>query len=217
MPADEEGHIVALGAWFRVALAIAAWIAWAAITHDATKPGSFFGLVLLDDFLASLFVSSLVGTVISLFPLRFLPGEKLKAWHLGAWAATFVATLFVLVQVLLRPHSTSSGPSHTPLVTTIVLFALFAGASLLFRDHFARKRRAAGDKPPAPAAGTSVAPADTTATAGPVERRSDGRRVGGDRRWSPTDRLTQLRPRRRRCAQYSGACDGLRHYWSYGR
>jgi len=30
--------------------------------------------------------------------------------------------LFVLVQVLLRPHSTSKGPSHAPLVTTILLF-----------------------------------------------------------------------------------------------
>ena len=162
LAANEEGHLVALGAWFRVALAVVAWIAWAAITHDATKPGSFFGLVLLDDFLASLFVSSLVGTVISLFPLRFLPGEKLKSWHVSAWAATFVATLFVLVQVLLRPHSTSSGPSHTPLVTTIVLFALFAGASLMFREHFARKSRIEGDKKPAPATAPPAVRANVT-------------------------------------------------------
>jgi hypothetical protein len=33
-----------------------------------------FALVLLDDFLGSLFVSGLVGSVISLLPLRFLPG-----------------------------------------------------------------------------------------------------------------------------------------------
>ncbi len=160
---NEEGHLVALGAWFRVALAVVAWMAWAAITHDATKPGSFFGLVLLDDFLASLFVSSLVGTVISLFPLRFLPGEKLKAWRVSAWAATFVVTLFVLVQVLLRPHSTSSGPSHTPLILTIVLFALFAGASVLFREHFARKRRTQDAAAHASAA-TPLVKVDQTAT-----------------------------------------------------
>jgi hypothetical protein len=138
---SEEGHVVALGAWVRVALAILAWLAWAAITNDATKPGTFFGTVLVDDFLASLFVSSLVGTVISLFPLRFLPGHKLQAWHKGAWAVTFGISLFVLVQVLLRPHSTSSGPSHAPLVTTVLLFVLFAGGSLAFREHFARKHR----------------------------------------------------------------------------
>jgi hypothetical protein len=139
---SEEGHVVALGAWVRVLLAIVAWFAWAAITNDATKPGSFFGTVLVDDFLASLFVSSLVGTVISLFPLRFLPGNKLQAWHKGAWAVTFGVSLFVLVQVLLRPHSTSSGPSHAPLVTTGLLFVLFGIGSLAFREHFARKRRA---------------------------------------------------------------------------
>ncbi len=138
---SEEGHVVALGSWVRVVLAIVAWFAWAAITSDATKPGSFFGTVLVDDFLASLFVSSLVGTVISLFPLRFLPGHKLQAWHKGAWALTFVVSLFVLVQVLLRPHSTSSGPSHAPLVTTVLLFVAFGVGSLAFREHFARKRR----------------------------------------------------------------------------
>lgn len=137
----EEGHVVALDAWARVGLAIVAWVAWAALTHDANHPGSFFGTVLLDDFLASLFLSSLVSTVISLFPLKFLPGHKLQAWHKGAWAATFLVTLFVLVQVLLRPHSTASGPSHGPLVMTIVLFGLFGGGSVLFRDHFARKHR----------------------------------------------------------------------------
>jgi hypothetical protein len=138
---SEEGHVVALAAWVRVVLAILAWLAWAAITSDATKPGSFFGTVLVDDFLASLFVSSLVGTVISLFPLRFLPGHKLQAWHKGAWAVTFGISLFVLVQVLLRPHSTSAGTSHAPLVTTVLLFALFGVGSLAFREHFARKRR----------------------------------------------------------------------------
>lgn len=100
----EEGHLVAIGSIFKVVLAILAWLAWDAVTDHATKQGSFFGTVLLDDFLASLFVSSLVGTLISLFPLRFLPGHKLQSWHRGAWAATFLVTLFVLVQVLLRPH-----------------------------------------------------------------------------------------------------------------
>jgi hypothetical protein len=159
---DEEGHLVVLDAAAKILLAIAAWSAWAAVTDDASRAGSFFGTVLVDDFLASLFVSGLVGTVISLFPLKFLPGHKLQQWHKGVWAVTFGATLFVLVQVLLRPHSTSSGGSHAPLVTTIVLFALFAGGSVLFRDHFARKQKrkedqSATDVPAAPgAAGTEA-------------------------------------------------------------
>jgi hypothetical protein len=138
---DEEGHVIALSAWLTVGVATLAWLAWATITDDANKSGSFLGTVFLDDFLASLFVSALVGTVISLFPLKFLPGHKLQSWHKGAWAATFLGTLFVMVQVLLRPYSGPSGRSHVPLVTTIVLFVLFAGGSLLFHEHFVRKGR----------------------------------------------------------------------------
>jgi hypothetical protein len=88
-----------------------------------------------------LFVSGLVGTVISLFPLKFLPGHKLESWHKGAWAATFLVTLFVMVQVLLRPYSGPGGRSHSPMVTTIALFLVFAGGSLLFHNHFVRKGR----------------------------------------------------------------------------
>jgi glucan phosphoethanolaminetransferase (alkaline phosphatase superfamily) len=98
--------------------------------------------------------------VISLFPLRFLPGHKLHSWHKGAWLATFSLTLFVLVQVLLRPHSSSSGGSHAPLITTLALFVLFGASSVVFRQHFAKKHRhepqtAATALGPAPAEGQS--------------------------------------------------------------
>jgi hypothetical protein len=179
LSANEEGHVVALGAWAKVALAVLAWLAWSAITHDASKPGSFFGTVLLDDFLASLFVSSLVGTVISLFPLRFLPGDKLRSWHKGAWAATFGVTLFALVQVLLRPHSTSSGPSHAPLVTTVVLFVLFAVGSVIFREHFARKHRR-DDQDPIATGPTAEGPLAPGGPPGAAEGPPGGAGVGTD-------------------------------------
>lgn len=141
----EEGHLVAISSLLKVLLAVLACVAWDSVTANASQSGSFFGTVLLDDFLASLFVSSLVGTLISLLPLRFLPGHKLQSWHKGAWLAVFGVTLFVLIQVLLRPHSTSSGPSHAPLVTTAMLFVVFGVGSVLFRQHFARKAKRGGD------------------------------------------------------------------------
>ena len=141
----EEGHVIALDSLARIGVCLLAWLAWAGVTHDAAKPGSFFGIVLIDDFAASLFVLLLVSTVISLFPLKGFPGYKLKAWHNGAWATTFGISLFILVQVLLRPNATEMGPSHAPLITTIVLFALFAGGSLWFRQHFVDKRRRQAD------------------------------------------------------------------------
>src|SRR4029077_6410472 len=64
----------------------------------------------------------------------------LKSWNTPAWAALFGVSLFGLIQVMLRPHATEEGPSHTPLVTTIVLFVLFAAASVAFRWYFVRKQ-----------------------------------------------------------------------------
>ena len=123
----EEGHLVAISSLLKVVLAVLAWVAWDAVTDHASHPGSFFGVVLLDDFLASLFVSSLVGTVISLLPLRFLPGHKLQSWHKGAWVAVFGLTLFALIQVLLRPHSTSSAQPHAAGHHRVVLRSLRCG------------------------------------------------------------------------------------------
>jgi hypothetical protein len=138
LESHEEGHVVALSSVTRVILAILAWLAWAGVGGPKLAPGALLGN-LASDFLASFFVSGLVSTVISLLPLRFLPGHKLHNWHKGVWLGTFSLTLFVLVQVLLRPHSSSSAGSHAPLITTIALFVLFGAGSIIFRQHFAKK------------------------------------------------------------------------------
>ena len=99
----KEGHVVALNSLATLVVAVLAWVAWAGRKPSCIRPGAFFGAVLGDDFLASLFVSGLVGTVISLFPLRFMPGHKLRSWHQGAWAAIFGVALFLLVDALFTP------------------------------------------------------------------------------------------------------------------
>ena len=89
-----------------------------------------------------------------------------------------------LVQVLLRPNATELGPSHAPLITTIVLFALFAGGSLWFRQHFVDKRRRQADAAatialitpgppdsPAPVSPALVSPALVSPTADPAPER----------------------------------------------
>lgn len=139
----EEGHVVALNSIASVLVALLAWLAWAGVNHFADHQGAFFGAVLADDFLAAMFVSGLVGTVISLFPLRFLPGHKLQSWHRGAWLGTFAISLFVLVELILRPRTGFAGHSHVPLVTTLALFLVFGAGSFAFRQHYANKRKKA--------------------------------------------------------------------------
>lgn len=173
---QEQGHLVALDALCKVVVALGAWLAWDTVTNHARTPGGAVSAVLLKDFLAALFVSSLVSTVVGLLPLRFMPGHKLRSWHQGAWAGVFLVSLFVLVQVLLRPHGTT-GQGNTPLVTTIVLFVVFGAASLLFREHFARKHRTAEAAPRGPSNDVS---SDSPAAVGEHSNASDQAPVGAE-------------------------------------
>jgi YVTN family beta-propeller protein len=139
----QKGHVVALSTLTTLTVAIVAWFAWVPIDRIAEKPGEFAGVVIADDFLGSMFVGGLVGTVIGLIPLEFLPGWTLRQWHRGVWAALFALASFGVVDFLLLNHHRQHASSRSSIVTTVVLFLLFAGGSVVFREHFIRKRRAA--------------------------------------------------------------------------
>jgi hypothetical protein len=174
----EKGHVIALSTVATLALATAVWSAWVPVQASVNHGHAGFGLVLVDDFLGSLFVSGLVGSVIGMLPLRFLPGGDLAAWHRGAWAAVFGVALFGMLQAMLRPVS-HSHVGHAPIVTVIILLVLFGGGSLAFRQHFSgkeKKKEDAGHSPEEPespalataaAEGTEVAAGPTSGGAGP--------------------------------------------------
>jgi F0F1-type ATP synthase assembly protein I len=148
LPRHEQGHVVALSILARVAVSVVAWFALVPVGAAAQRSGASFALVLAADFLGAIFVSGLVGSVISLFPLQFLPGWTLKEWRRDAWGALFLACLFLLVQVLLQPRSGHGSPA--PLATTIALFVVFGGGSVALRELFAvRRRNARGEPTPA--------------------------------------------------------------------
>jgi hypothetical protein len=136
----QKGHVIALSTLTTLTVAIIAWFAWVPVDRIAQKPGAFAGLVIADDFLGSLFVGGLVGTVIGLLPLRFLPGWSLKEWHRGVWAALFALATFGVVDILLIRHHGRGGGSGS-IVLTVTLFVVFAAGSIAFREYFARRRR----------------------------------------------------------------------------
>lgn len=138
--AAEEGQIAALSVVATLTASGLAWLLWVPVNAAASHAGAIFVLTLLDSFLAALFVSGLVGVAISLLPLRFLPGFTISRWHRGAWLALFIVSLFFVVDFLVR-SPVSPGSHDSPLITTIVLFVVFAGASVGFREHFARAWR----------------------------------------------------------------------------
>ena len=137
---NENGHLVALGHLATIGLAVVAWFLWVPVNHAAAHHPGVFPLVILDDLLASLFVGGLVGSVINLIPVRFMPGHALASWHRGAWMAVFGIAAFGMTEIVLFP-SLHNHAGHAPLATIIVLFVLFGGGSLAFRDYFARRTK----------------------------------------------------------------------------
>ncbi|MDQ6847995.1 MAG: glycoside hydrolase [Candidatus Dormibacteraeota bacterium] len=136
LPRRDEGHLVALSAAVTLLVAVLAWLLWVPVSNAAVKPGAGFGMALLANVLSALFVGGLAGVVLGLVPLRFLPGEKLAAWHWGAWAAVFGVAMFGLVQIMLRPQSSSAHVTSVPLWTTVGLFLAFGAASVAFWGYF---------------------------------------------------------------------------------
>jgi hypothetical protein len=128
-------------------------------------------VVLLADLLGSVFVGGLVGNVIGLMPLRFLPGGTLIQWNRGAWAATFGIAVFGLIEVELRPQSASAHPGSAPVVTAVVLFVFFGGITAGLRWYFSRREhdREGGEEKPAGAPTAPPAPVPETAGAPPAD------------------------------------------------
>jgi hypothetical protein len=144
---NEAGHSVALGSIASLLIAILAWFAWVPVHGAASSPSAGFFTVVASDVLASLFIGGLVGSVIGLLPLRFLPGGTLLSWSRAAWAVMFGIAVFGLLEVELRPQSTAAHPGKAPIVTAIILFVLFGGLSVGMRVYFNARRRRLADTP----------------------------------------------------------------------
>lgn len=116
------------------------WVAFVPVDNAALRSGSGFGIALLDDLLASVVVGGIVGVAIGLFPLRFLPGGVLFKWNRIVWGVFMAVALFGIVAIMLNPSSAPVNNGSSQIVTVIVLFAIFGGSSLAFRQFFASRR-----------------------------------------------------------------------------
>ncbi len=139
----ENGHLVALSAAAVMALGAVAWAIWVPVNSSAQHVGAVFPVVVIDDLLASMFVAAVVGTVLTMIPLTFLPGHTLFNWHRGVWSVVFGIAVFGLIEVMLHPGSGPAKPASAPWVTAVTLFVVFGGVSIVFNRYFAHRARRA--------------------------------------------------------------------------
>jgi hypothetical protein len=136
----ESGHVAALSTSAVILVSVVAWLLLVPIRAPAAASGAFPLLVVADDFFGSVLVGGLVGSVIGLVPLRFLPGAHIRAWNPYLWAGLFAVALFALVDIVIRSPA-SAGAHHSAFIMTIVLFVIFASISVGFREYFAIRWR----------------------------------------------------------------------------
>lgn len=140
LTARQEGQVAALGTLSTLAVSTVSWLLWVPVEHLATMPGASPLAVLAADLLAAIFVAGIVGSAIGLLPLRFLPGGTISAWRRTVWVPLYLVSMFTLIDVVVRSPA-SPGAHVSPLLTTVVLFVLFGGAAIGFREYFARRWR----------------------------------------------------------------------------
>ncbi len=139
----QGAHLTAISVGSTMVVAVLAWFLWLPVNALAHRHGTNVAVVVGDDVLGSIFVGGLVGSVISLIPIDFLPGKVIASWHRGVWAAIFFVATFLLIEVELRPSAGPTHPGHAPIETVIALFVLFGGATFWLRWYFERRSRPA--------------------------------------------------------------------------
>ena len=154
-----NAHLTTISILSTLTVAMGAWFLWVPFDHLTQLHANNALLVTTDDFLASVFIGGLVGTVVSLLPLESLPGRTLTKWRRDVWAGVFFLALFLLIEVELRPASGPTHPGGAPWVTVVVLFLFFGGSTFAMRTYFNRRSAPA----PAPASPSQEPTAPDTA------------------------------------------------------
>jgi hypothetical protein len=153
-----NAHLTVISTMSTLVVALIAWFLWIPVNHLSLTHVGNVPIGLLDDVLGSIFVGGMVGTVIGLMPLQFMPGATLLRWRKDVWLIVFFIAIFLLVEVELNP---ASGPTHhgsAPVVTALVLFVGFGGATIWMRHFFAQRVKAKSAPPALASASAATSP-----------------------------------------------------------
>jgi hypothetical protein len=148
----ETGRLDAFAAGTALALAVIAWILLPIVRDSDAADARAFTAAMIEAALATVVVAGLEAAAISMLPLRFLPGERVRAWNQRVWAGILGTAAFGFCHLLLNPQSGYLADStRTSLFTVVLLLAVFGGGSVLFWAYFRfRPQRATPAAPPPP-------------------------------------------------------------------
>jgi hypothetical protein len=130
---EHEGSSLALALVSVLALGVGAWFAWIPVSHAARLDEPSNVAILLDTFLATLWVTALQVVLFGMLPLKYLYGEKVMQWNRFGWFAIYFTAMFLFTQVLLHPESDAwAGFSENTLHLVAALGVVLLAASVAY-------------------------------------------------------------------------------------
>jgi hypothetical protein len=148
----ETGKLEVAATAVALAAAVGAWLLLPVVRADASGVQPF-GAAVVETACATVVVAGLEAASFAMIPLRFLPGERVRAWNRRAWAVLLGLATFGFCHILLNPSSGYlADTTRTSLFTVVWLLVGFASISVLFWAYFRfRPGHQADPTPPPPA------------------------------------------------------------------
>jgi hypothetical protein len=142
----EEGRLVGIATATALAAAIVAWLALPSVRASS---GVGIGGIILETALVTVVVAGLEGALFGMMPLRFLPGERVRAWNSRFWMGLIGVAAFAFFHILLNPSSGYlADTERSSLMTVVGLLVVFGLGSVLFWGYFRFIRKTPSSGPP---------------------------------------------------------------------
>jgi hypothetical protein len=134
---EQDGEGLTFASITFLLLALGGWLAWEPVKAAASVDGAGFDVLVLDAYLASLWVSALGAIVFGLIPLRYMYGEQVKKWSTPGWALIYGLGMALFVHTVLHPERGFYGRSdEVSFMSVLLLFGGFGLFSVAFWAYF---------------------------------------------------------------------------------
>ncbi len=147
----EQGRLDAFATITGLVVAVGAWLLLPMVRGSSGPGEQSFVNAMLETGCATVVVAGLEGAVFGMMPLRFLPGERVRAWNRRVWMGVLGVATFAFAHILINPSSGYlADSSRTSMLTMLLLLVIFAGGSVLFWAWFRLRAPVVAPPPMAP-------------------------------------------------------------------
>jgi hypothetical protein len=135
-------RVAAAATVLMLAAGYAAWLGLGQVGGTEGEGPDALAAIAVRTTLVTIVVAGLQGAMLSLLPMRRMPGGKIRMWNPRVWGVLAFVALVGFWHILVNPSTGYlADSSRTPLLTIVALLALFGLGSVSFWGAFELRRR----------------------------------------------------------------------------